>query len=171
MISCHVLSSKSAATRQSCKMLLYSSWPAFFFTAGLSRCFCIRLGLLRLKHSRTRRQNDNQTSNNQPARNHTHHHNAPPAGRKLASYDVVLSLEIPVEPYEQHQDRNANKRRSKRLPQMPQSVQRMRLRFRRDSSSSSSMIRRVGAQRAVEAEELRDSYPDGSKAQTCAQPG
>lgn len=118
---------------------------------------------LRLKHRRPRRQNHHQATHNQPPRDHRHHHNAPPGRRKLAANNIMLGLKIPVKPNKQHQNRDTDKRRAQRLAQVPQLMQRLRVRGRRTTG-------RVRAQRRVEAKQLRDSDSDGSEGQTCAEP-
>jgi hypothetical protein len=88
--------------------------------------------MLCLEHRRTRRQDHHKTSNDERPGNHTHDDDAPPARRKLAANNVMLCLEISVEPNEQQQNRYPNERCTKRLAQMPQLVDVVRMRVDRD---------------------------------------
>jgi hypothetical protein len=96
-----------------------------------SHALCISF-MLSLKHRWTRCQNHHKTSDYKTPCNHTDNDDTPPAGRKLSANNVVLCLEISVEPNEQHQDRYSDERCPKRLAQVPQLVEVMRMRVDRD---------------------------------------
>jgi len=68
-----------------------------------------------LKHARSRRENNDQTTNDQARSHDGNNHNTPPRRRELAADDVVLRLEVAVEANEQHQDGDADEGRSQWL--------------------------------------------------------
>jgi hypothetical protein len=60
---------------------------------------------LLLKRPRSNGENDHQTTHDQTASHNTDHHDTSPRRRELSTNDIMLSLEVPMKPYTQYQDR------------------------------------------------------------------
>ena len=90
-----------------------------------------------------------QADDHQGARDQAHKHDGEPRRWEFARYDVLLALEKSQVAKKQHKNRNAKKRRTEGLPQVPNRLQ----------------CRVVCAinQRRVQSEELRDGDSDGGE--------
>ena len=99
--------------------------------------------------------NHNQRRSHYGQRHEGHQDNRPATSRKLALENPLLAVKVALEPQQQDQDADAEKRRAQRPAQTPQRIRRVL----------------AVAQRGVEPEELGDGDANRGKRERCAQPG
>jgi hypothetical protein len=100
-------------------------------------------------------QNDSKTGYDECSSDESNDHDAASTCWELASYNVVLALEVAVEADEQHDDTDANKRCSQRLADMSQVFSRCVV---------------VARYASVESEKLGYRYADAGEGERGTQP-
>lgn len=117
---------------------------------------------LTLHQPRRNRQNHHQTNQYQRPRNHTHDNHAAPARGEPPAYDIVLRLEVAVEPNAENHNRYGDEGGAERLSDVAEV---------RGGGVCAVAGRRVVVEGGVEAEELSDCDADGGEGEGGAEPG